>query len=106
MARRKRMIDTSVPEEEVDPASSRTKQRAVRKDLQERLESLGAALAKLPPKKLAPFELGEELEREIISFASMRKGSALARQRKRVAGLLRPLDLDAIEARLIALSKR
>ena len=98
--KRSRMIDTSVPEEEVEVGLSRTKRTAERKDLQARLETLGKRLAKLPVERLQALDLDEVLEREVKLLATTKKGSGLARQRKRVAGLLRPLDLDELEAKL------
>ena len=100
MARRNRMVDTSVPEEEMEVGQSRTKARKERKDFQSRLETLAIRLATLPPKAVAKLDLGVEAEREIAQLAGQKKGSALARQRKRVAGLLRHLDLDALEETL------
>ncbi len=95
------MIDTSIPEgEEDDGYVSRSKRRAERKDNQARLEKLANTLAKLPAQALAKLDLDEEIQREALAFGQIRKGSGLARQRKRVAGLLRTLDLDELEAAL------
>jgi ribosomal 50S subunit-associated protein YjgA (DUF615 family) len=104
--KRNRMIDTSVPEQEVEVGRSRTKARAELKDHQARLESLATQLATLPPERRRAFEFGKELDEAVALLASSKKGSALARQRKRVAKLLRPLDLDAIEARLATVAKK
>ncbi|MAQ13965.1 MAG: hypothetical protein CMN30_04115 [Sandaracinus sp.] len=102
MAKRKRMVDTSVREEDIELGQSRTKARKERKDLQSRLEALAMRLAKTPPHIVAGLDLGVEAEREIAQLASQKKGSALARQRKRVGGVLRTMDLDEIEAALEA----
>ena len=97
MAKRKRMVDTSQPEHEVEVGPSRSERRAVRKDAQARLEAVGLALTRLTPAALAGLQLGEELGDEVRRLAELGPGSALARQRRRVAGLLRHLDLDALE---------
>lgn len=109
MARRKRkMFDASGEREESDGEEfvSRSKKRAARKDQQARLEALAVRLAKLSPAKRAPLELDEVTERELGVLQGMKAGSALARQRKRVAGLMRHLDLDDLEKRVERLNER
>lgn len=100
MGKRKRMVDTSVPEHEVEVGPSRKRQRAARLDLAARLESMGARLAALSVGGRAKLELGEELEAELAILRNMGFGKALPRQRRRVAGFLRALDLDDLERRL------
>ena len=100
MGKRRRMVDTHVPEHEEDVGPSRSKQRAVRKDQQGRLESLANQLAELSDRARARLELDEPIEREVRALALVDPGSAMARQRRRVATLLRALDLDDLEARV------
>ena len=101
MAKRPRkMIDTSVPEHEEEVPPSRSKKREVRKQNKVRLEDLAARLTKLRAGDLAALELGENIEREVVMLRDLKRGHALARQRRLVASLLRPFDLDELEARL------
>ncbi len=100
MGRRKKKLFDTTAEEEFDDRPSRTKLRAERKDLQSRLESLAVKLAKVVPERREVFAFDEVTERELGVLAKMRPGSAMARQRKRVAGLLRHLDLDVVERHL------
>ena len=79
---------------------SRTKLKQERKDYQARLDAITERLTNLPPKVVALFELGEEIQDEVKILVNQKKGSALARQRKRVAGLLRAFDIDEIEKRV------
>ena len=97
---RRKMIDTSVPEEDVEVGDSRTKARTELRQHQERLESIAVRLASLTEERRKKLDLGEALERELTAMANHRKGSALARQRRLVAKLLRAADLDALEAEL------
>ncbi len=100
MAKRSRMVDTSTGEFDGEQKPSRSEQRIERKALQARLEALGYRLTRLSTGDLAKLDLGEELEREVAALATVRVGSARARQRRRVAGLLRAFDLDAFEERV------
>lgn len=100
------MIDTSIAEEDVEVGPSRTDARKERKAHQARLETLATRLADLPPDRLARFELDEPTAKAVVELANTKRGSALARQRRRVAKLLRPLDLDAIEAALDGISRK
>ncbi len=104
--KRRKMIDTSVPEEDVEVGPSRTDARKERKAFQARLETLATRLAALPTDRLSAFELDEPTAKAVVQLASTKKGSALARQRRRVAKLLRPLDLDAVEAKLDGMSRK
>lgn len=94
------MVDTNVPEHEELVGDSRTKKRVERKGLQSRLEALGNRLAGLPLRVLVSLELGEELEADVRMLSTLESGSALTRQRRRVAGYLRELDLDALDQRI------
>ncbi|HHH29512.1 MAG TPA: DUF615 domain-containing protein [Polyangiaceae bacterium] len=100
MAKRRRMIDTSVPEDEVDLGPSRTDKRTERKNRHARIDALARRLAALPERSLLALDLGESIERELRVLGSLSAGGALPRQRRRVASLLRPLDLDEVEQRL------
>ena len=98
------MFDTSMTDEDLEYGTSRTKLRAERKDHQARLEALAMRLARIAEneKKFAALdlELEDGTEEQLRGLAMMKAGSALARQRRRVASLLRHLDLDEIEKRL------
>jgi ribosomal 50S subunit-associated protein YjgA (DUF615 family) len=100
------MVDTSIPEEDVEVGPSRTDARKERKAHQARLETLATRLAALPSERLPAFELDEPTAKAVLQLANTRKGSALARQRRHVAKLLRPFDLDALEARLDGISRK
>ncbi|MEM6958194.1 MAG: DUF615 domain-containing protein [Myxococcota bacterium] len=100
MGRKRKMIDTSIDEADEEVPLSRTKQRALRKDLQGRLDGIAKRLAKLRREEIEALGLGEDVAREVALLAKMRVGSSFARQRRRVAGLLRDVDLDALEANL------
>jgi len=100
------MIDTSVPEEEEAVGPSRTDARKERKAMQARLERLAVRLAAVPLDQLPRFGLDEPAAKAIAELASTKRGSALARQRRRVAGLLRSMDLDALEAALDAVRRK
>jgi len=104
--KRRKMVDTSVAEEDVEVGDSRTKARKELKAHQARLEALATRLAALPAQRRKPFELGEEVDKELAVLSSAKKGSALARQRRLVAKLIRSLDLDAIEERLDTVSRK
>lgn len=104
--KRRKMIDTSIPEEEVEVGESRSKARKQLKAHQARLETLATRLAALPPQRRAPFELPEYVGKAIDALATTKRGSALARQRRLAAKLLRDLDLDAIEERLDTVSRK
>jgi len=96
------MIDTSVPEHEEVLGTSRSEQRVVRKDQQSRLEALAKRLTTLTPRALAGLEIGEQNEAEVRLLATLSVGDRgpATRQRRRVASLLRPLDLDEMERRV------
>ncbi|MFK7990001.1 MAG: ribosome biogenesis factor YjgA [Sandaracinaceae bacterium] len=100
MGRRKRMVDTSVPEEDIDYGPSRSDKRTVKRALQVRLENIGYSLTKLSQPALEGLELGDTLEREIEVLGRVTTGSVVPRQRRRVAGLLRDYDLDVLERRI------
>ena len=102
MAKRRRMVDTSVPEHEEVVGASRGEKRAVNKDRQARLEAVALRLTILTPRALTSLDLGEDIESEVRLLISLSAGqrSALVRQRRRVASLLRPLDLDETERRV------
>ena len=104
--RGRNMIDTSVAEEDVEVGESRSKARKELKAHQARLEELATRLAGLSPERRKAFELDEPTEKAVALLATTKKGSALARQRRAVAKLLRLLDLDAIEARLGTISRK
>lgn len=104
--KRRKMIDTSVAEEDVEVGPSRTDARKERKAIQARLETLASRLAALPSGRLGAFELDEPTTKAVLALGAASKGSAMARQRRLVAKLLRPFDLDAIEARLDGISRR
>jgi len=97
MGRRKRMIDTSLPEAEEEVGPSRTKKRAKRKDHAARLEALATTLARLPNERRARLALEGDLADAVQMLSTIKKGSGMARQRRRVAGLLRELDDDALD---------
>ena len=99
------MIDTSTDEYEDDEFVSRTKRRAVRKDNQARLEGMTMILRGLRDPILVELDLGEELTKEVRLFAKMSVGGAFARQRRRIASLLRVVDMDELEPRVRALSE-
>ena len=100
------MVDTSVSEEEEVVGDSRSKVRKELKAHQARLEELAVRLAALTAERRKVFELGEQAEKALAELATTKRGSALARQRRAAAKLLRLLDLDAIEARLDTVSRR
>lgn len=100
MAKRRRMIDTSVPEDELEARPSRSEKRALQRDLQTRLETLGLRLTTLTERALTSLDLGEATEREVRLLATLTSGSALSRQRRRVAALLRSPDLEETERRI------
>lgn len=104
--KRRKMIDTSVPEEEEEVGQSRSKARKELKEHQARLETLATRLAGLPAERRKAFDLDEHTEKAIAILAGAKKGSAMARQRRAVAKLLRLADLDAIEARLDTISRK
>ena len=83
----------------------RTQVRNERKNEQERREVLAMMLAKLREKVLLKLDLGVDIEKEVYILSELKKGSALARQRRRVASALRLLDLDEIEPRIVAASE-
>lgn len=94
------MVDTSVPEEEDEVGASRSTKRVERREVQDRLEALGARLTTLTERGFASLELGEEIANELAQLMALSSGSALARQRRRVAALLRGHDLDDLERRV------
>lgn len=98
--RRRKAIDTSVPEDEVEVGPSRSKKRAARKDEKARLEALGHRLTTLPQRAFESLALDGETVREVRTLAAMGLGSALAQQRRRVARMLREYDLDELEQRV------
>lgn len=100
MARRRRTIDTSVPEDEVEVGPSRSEKRAARKDEKERLETLGERLTTMTQRAFESLALDEETVREVRMLASLGQGSALTQQRRRVARVLRAHDLDELERRV------
>ena len=100
MADRRRMIDTSISEEEEGEYPSRGDKRVVRRREQNRLEALGLRLTTLDARTLESLELGDTTEQAVRHLATLSHGSALPRQRRRVATLLRVYDLDEIEARV------
>lgn len=100
MGKRKRMVDTSVPEHEIEVGLSRKRKRVARHELQARLEGMGERLAGLSDEARAKLELSDELETELARLREMGFGSSLPRQRRRVAGFLREMDLDDLERRL------
>ncbi len=104
--KRRKMIDTSVSEEEVEVGQSRSKARKELKAHQARLEELATRLAGLPAERRKAFELDEHAEKALAILSTTKKGSALARQRRAAAKLLRLADLDAIEARLDTVSRK
>ncbi len=103
MARRKKpMIDTSTFEELEDLGPSRTDKKKEQRALQITLEALAMELAGLKPKRLAMLELPPEVLLGITTLASTKRGSALARQRRGAASLLRLVDIEAIRKKLDA----
>ena len=104
--RKKKMIDTSTVEEEEEVGPSRTQVRAERKSEQDRREVLAMMLCKLREKVLLKLDLGVDVEKEVRILGELKKGSALARQRRRVASALRLLDLEEIEPKIVEASER
>ncbi len=95
------MIDTHLPEGSEELGPSRTQRREVRKRTQASLDSLAKLLASLPAKPLAALGLDPALTEAVRTLATIAPGSALARQRRLVAKLLREHDLDALEQRAL-----
>lgn len=105
MSRRKHAPDAPpAPTAEDDEfAPSRTELRRARKHVQETLEFVTRELCALTPNKLASLALDPAHAAEIARLRDMRKGGALARQRRYVASLLRAYDLDELVARVAKL---
>ena len=104
MGKRRKMVDTSVPESEIERGPSRAERRQARRAEQSRLERLGLTLCELPDGALARLRLEEALEIELRKLATMSRGDALPRQRRRVASLLRERDLEELERELEAIT--
>ncbi|MFT5355528.1 MAG: ribosomal 50S subunit-associated protein YjgA (DUF615 family) [Polyangiales bacterium] len=100
------MVDTHTVEEDEEVGPSRTQLRAGRKDDQARREVLAMMLAKLHEPVLLRLKLGEDIEKEVRTLARLSHGSAMSRQRRRVAGSLRVRDLDEVEALITSASDR
>lgn len=103
--RKKPMIDTSTVEEEEEVGPSRTMIRQEAKLEQNRREALAMMLSKLHDPALVKLDLGENVEKEVRTLKRLKNGSALARQRRRVASSLRHLELDEIEQRITVASE-
>jgi ribosome-associated protein len=84
--------------------TSRSEIRAEKRDSLNRRETLAKTLAALDDRKLVRLELEPGLLEEVRLFARLRKGSALARQRRHVVRALGEHDVDEIERRLAVLS--
>ena len=104
--RKKPMIDTTIAEEDEEIGPSRTKVRNEKKEEQARREVLALLLASLRQPILKKLALGETIEKEVVILKELSKGSAYARQRRRVASSLRQLDLDEIEPRITSAAER
>lgn len=100
VGKRRRWVDTSVPEHEEEVGPSRSKQREARKALKARLESIAFNLTRLPERALSRLELGDAIDDEVGQLREMSVGPAFARQRRRLVGLLRELDLDELEGQI------
>ena len=73
---------------------------------QARREVLAVLLSKLHEPVLKRLKLGENIEKETRILAKLKHGSALARQRKRLATTLREWDLDEVEPIITAAAER
>lgn len=85
---------------------SRTEKRAERKEVQDTLDWLTKELCSIAPPRLAELALEPEHVAEITALRNMRKGGALARQRRYVASLLRAYDLAELSAKVDKLRPR
>lgn len=68
--------------------------------MQDRLEALTKTLSELPVKRLGTLGLDDKVVNAIRELAAMTKGSALARQRRGVATMLREYDLDDLSRKI------
>jgi ribosome-associated protein len=93
---RKRLIDTSVPEEHEEVGPSRTRKRAARKRTQADLDAMTQRLSELAPRHLPHLGLDPLLLEELGTLERTPRGNGLVRQRRRIAGLLRAYDLEAL----------
>lgn len=94
------MIDTHVPEGEIDLGPSRTQKRHERKRTQANLDELTQLLASIPPRVLAGLALDEELHEAVLAYKRLPHGGASARQRRLVARMLRGHEPDALAQRV------
>ncbi|NOY92792.1 MAG: DUF615 domain-containing protein [Deltaproteobacteria bacterium] len=84
--------------------TSRSELRTEARASLNRRETLAKTLAALDDRKLVRLKLEPQLLAEVRLFARLKKGSALARQRRHVVRTLGEHDVDEIELRLAVLS--
>lgn len=104
---RKRKATFEWTDEGVEGEAPRTGEREDRKALKARLavaEKLVRRMAGLPAPKRAQLPLDEDTLAALETYVSVRKGPAQARQLQFVRGLLREVDLDALDAAVTALA--
>lgn len=94
------MIDTHVPESELEQPPSRTSLRAERKKVQDDLDTMTKRLTELSPASRKKLALDPAIEEAVHILATMRTGGGMSRQRRYVAKLLRTVDLVALSKAL------
>jgi len=101
MSRRRESMDPQERERlrEVND-TSRTEVRDKVRDSLRRRQAIAKTLAELDAKHIAKLELDPALLEDVRLFARLGKGSALARQRRKVTRTLGNYDFEEIERRL------